>query len=99
MFDFLRRAQPHQPNPQLVHALAGDGLPPGMDPATLLVMHSKGSYSGRNVSYFRVFDPRRATDRGLQLRVYDDLDKHPDLILGSGHVERDGAVVLNRRQG
>lgn len=28
---------------------------------------------------------------------YADLDGHPDLVLGSGHIEADGAVVLSKR--
>jgi hypothetical protein len=41
-------------------ALASDGLTPGMDPATLVVLQMPGSYSGCRVTYFRVFDPVRA---------------------------------------
>ena len=68
-----------------------------MDPATLAVVEQRGSYSGRRVSYFRVFDPVRVAERGLAVRVYTDLDAHPELVLSAGHVEREGGVVLTRR--
>jgi hypothetical protein len=32
----------------------------------------------------------------LDVRLFKDLDQHPDLIVRSGHVERDGTVVLTR---
>lgn len=96
MFSVFRRSHPHQPSVALSHAL-GDGLPPGVDPATLTVVEQRGSYSGRSVSYFRVFDPVRVAERGLQVRVFRDLDAHPELVLGAGHVEREGGVVLSRR--
>ncbi len=68
-----------------------------MDPSTLSVVLQHGLYSGRHVSYFRVFDPIRVTERALLVRSYRDLDAYPDLVLGSGHNEADGAVVLSRR--
>jgi hypothetical protein len=81
----------------MTSALANDGLPPGMDPATLQVVQHRGSYSGRQVNNFRAFDPLRAAERSIQVRTFDDLDNHPELVLGAGHVERDGAVVLIKR--
>lgn len=97
MFSFLRRSQPDRLTPAMTKALASDGLPPGMDPATLEVVLQSGSYSGRKVKNFRIFDPLRASERMLQVRTFADLDRHPELVLGAGHVERDGAVVLIRR--
>ena len=81
----------------MTNALASDGLPPGMDAATLQVVEHGGSYSGRRVTNFRVFDPLRAAERSIRVRTFDDLDSHPELVLGAGHVERDGAVVLIKR--
>jgi hypothetical protein len=69
-----------------------------MDPATLRVVEQRGSYAGRRVRHFRVFDPIRATGRAVQVRLFADLDAHSDLVLGLGHVEQDGAVVLSRRE-
>jgi hypothetical protein len=97
MFSFMRRSQPGRPTAAMTSALASDGLPPGMDAATLQVVEHGGSYSGRRVSNFRVFDPQRAAERSIRVRTFDDLDGHPELVLGSGHVERDGAVVLIKR--
>jgi hypothetical protein len=97
MFSFLRKSQPHHPTTAIAQALVRDGLPPGMDPSTLAVVEQAGAYSGRGVKYFRVFDPIRAAERSTVVRAFADLDAHPELVFGSGHVEKDGGVVLTRR--
>jgi hypothetical protein len=97
MFSMFWKSQPRRPTAALCKALVRDGLPPGMEAASLSVVERHGSYSGRRVTYFRAFDPIRVTERALQVRVFADLDLHPDLVIGSGHVETDGAVVLTRR--
>ena len=99
MFSLFRKSQPRQLTAAMTRALVSDGLPPGMQPSTLSVVLQHGSYSGRRVSYFRIFDPIRVAERGLQVQAFTDLDAHPDLVLGSGHVESDGAVVLSTRRG
>lgn len=96
MFSLFRKSQPHHPTAAIVQAMTSDGLPPGMDAATLSVLQRSGSYSGRKVSYFRVFDPIRVSERSFKVTDFADLDAHPELILGSGHVEQNGAVVLTR---
>jgi len=94
MFGFgSRNAQPRHPSAAIAQALVGDGL----DPATLSVVEQRGSYSGRSVNYFRVFDPVRASERRTTVHAYTDLESYPELVLGSGHVERTGEVVLSRR--
>src|ERR687886_1549351 len=98
MFSLFRKSQPRQLTAAMTQALVSDGLPPGMQPSTLSVVLQHGSYSGRRVSYFRVFDPIRVAERGLQVRQFTDLDAHPHLVLGSGHIEADGGVVLSKRQ-
>jgi hypothetical protein len=97
MFNMFRKSQPRRPNAALCQALKSDGLPPGMEASSLSVVERHGSYSGRHVTYFRAFDPIRVAERAVEVRAYADLDVHPDLVLGSGHVESDGAVVLTRR--
>jgi hypothetical protein len=97
MFNMFRKSQSHQPTAAMAQALTTDGLPPGMDPSTLVVLHHNGSYSGRRVNYFRVFDPVRTAERSVKVKEFADLDSHPELVLGSGHVEQNGAVVLTRQ--
>src|SRR5918911_2741614 len=97
MFRLIRKSQPRRPTAAMAAALISDGLPPGMQPSTLSVVQQHGTYSGRRVSYFRAFDPIRVGERGLQIRGFTDLDAHPDLVLGSGHVEADGTVVVSTR--
>lgn len=97
MFRLWRTSQSRRLSHELSNALATDGLPPGLDPATLEVVVQRGSYSGRRVRYFRVFDPVRAAERAVSVRAFSDLDVHAELIMGFGHIEQDGAVVLVRR--
>ena len=97
MFSLFRNSQPRRPTAAMAAALISDGLPSGMEPSTLSVVQQHGSYSGRRVSYFRVFDPIRLAERGLHVRRFTDLDAHADLILGSGHLEAGGSVVLSKR--
>jgi hypothetical protein len=98
MFDFLRRSQHTPPITAISAAFGSNGLPPGMDPATLVVLQQRGSYSSRRVNYFRVYDPVRAQERRVQVRAFSDLDSHPELVLISGHMEQDGTVALTRRE-
>jgi hypothetical protein len=98
MFDFLRRsAEPVAMTPAVAEALVTSGLPAGMDSTALRMLQKRGAYSGRPVRYFRVFDPIRAAEQDVSPRTFADLDSHPDLVVGSGHLERNGAVMLNGR--
>jgi hypothetical protein len=98
MLRFLfHRSHLSQPTPAIQQALARQGLPGDMDLTTLSVVQRGGSYSGRKVQYFRLFDPGRSAERGIDVSQYADLDNHPELILGYGHLESDGAVVVSRR--
>jgi hypothetical protein len=60
----------------------------------LTILERPGSYAGRHVTFFRAFDPARAATAGVHVGAFGHLDAHPELIAGSGHVERDGRVVL-----
>src|SRR5687768_4485508 len=98
MFGFTGRSDARSPSAALLRALEVDGLPPERVGALALgVVESRGRYAGRTVSYVRVFDPARAVERGLDIRAFGDLDRHRTLVLRSGHVERDGTVVLDWR--
>jgi len=96
MFDLFRRSQSNLPSPSLARALEADGLPPSVSSAQLAVVSEKGQYAGRGVNYFRVFDPRQTDEQGLKVRAYRDFDQRPELVLRSGHVERNGQVVVTR---
>ena len=96
MFSLFRKSQSQQPTAAIVQAMTSDGMPSGTDPARLSVLQQRGSYSGRKVSYFRVFDKVRVSERSFKVHDFADLDAHPELVLGSGHVEQNGAVVLTR---
>jgi hypothetical protein len=96
MFNLLRRGV-HHPALALREAMVKDGLPTGIDPATLGVLEEHGHYAGRRVTYVRVYDALGATAAGLQPRGFADLDRHPELIMAAGPVEQNGAVVFTRR--
>ena len=98
MFDFLRRSGLRSPSAALRGALEAEGLPPGTDVSALGVVESRGTFAGRKVTYFRVFDPRLAAGRAVDVFsrfTYQDLGAHLDLVLRTGHVERDGRIVLS----
>ena len=97
MFGLFQKSQTYPPSTMMARALASDGLLSDMDLSTLAVVQRNGDYAGRRVTYFRVFDSRRVADRGLEVRKFDDLDASPDLVLGAGHLENNGEVVLAKR--
>jgi len=57
-------------------------------------VEKRGPYLGREVTYFRVFDPGLAARQKIEVHGYDDLDDHLDLVLRAGHIEDDGSVSL-----
>ena len=68
--------------------------------ATLLKMVTRrGQYAGRTVSYFRVFDPRAMYALGFAVPTFADLETNRRQQLYAGHVENDGRIVLDPRQG
>jgi hypothetical protein len=97
MFSFLRNAPSQAPSPGLQQALTQQGLPVGLSAGTLRVVATHGSYAGRSVRFFRVFDPHMAAQRGVVVRTFKDLDAHADLVMGSGHFENRGALCLTER--
>jgi hypothetical protein len=98
MFGFLRTAPPRSPSAAICHVIEQSGLPSWITSSSMLrVVESRGRYAGRAVTLIRIFDPARAAEREVVIRRFRDLDEQPSLVLWSGHVERDGAVVLARR--
>ena len=98
MFDFMRRSAVRSPSAAIRRALEHDGLRPGTPGTSALrVVESRGRYSGRKVTFIRVFDATSAAERGVDVRAFGDLDLHADLVLRMGHVEQDGTVVITWR--
>ncbi len=98
MFSFFRKSHPHHVTRANRPSARDERTATRHEPSYLDVVDQRGSYSGRRVSYFRLFDPVHLAERAVQVRVYADLDPHPELILGSGHVEYNRAVVLSRQR-
>jgi hypothetical protein len=96
MFGFFKRAGSRPLTDAIVQAVERDGAPSTVAFSSLRMVESKGRYSDRKVTYFRVFDPSAAAQRMLDVRRYADLDTLQNLILQSGHVESDGKVVVTR---
>jgi hypothetical protein len=92
MFSFMRNTSPREPSVALQRALTQQGLPLGLSVKTLRVLASQGKYAGRSVRYFRVFDP--AARSQVSVQSFHDLDGHPELVVGSGHMEHNGALSL-----
>jgi hypothetical protein len=93
MFNILHRSAARYPT--IRQTLLSAGLLATTDTDALTVLEKRGSYSGRRVNFFRAFNPAHATAAAIRVRAFADLDAHQELILGSGHVEREGMVVLN----
>ncbi len=96
MFGFLRRGPSPASSLAIQQALVQQGLPFGMSVNRLRVLTRQGNYVGRSVRYFRAFDADQAAQSGVAVQTFDDLDAHPELVIGSGHVEREGAVSVTR---
>jgi hypothetical protein len=97
MFDFLRRSAPRPVTDAISKAMSADGQTVGAaDLTTLMIVELNGKYSDRKVTYFRVFDPASAAQRSMEIKRYKDFDVFQGLVVRSGHVERDGTVVLTR---
>lgn len=91
MFDFLRK-QTVGPLPGAVRlSLSQQRNVSEQTALGLKMVHQGGLYSGRKVTYFRVFNPAAL---GTQPRQFADLAGAG--VLYSGHIEREGHVVLSR---
>jgi hypothetical protein len=97
MFGLFRRPAPRPLTDPIRRAMEKDGMTaPVSNPSQLRMVESRGRYSDRKVTYFRVFDPTSAAQRSMNIERYQDFDVFPGLVLRSGHVEHDGVVVLTR---
>lgn len=97
MFGLFRRTAPRPLTDAIRQAIQRDGHTPAtLDPAQLRMVESSGRYSDRKVTYFRVFDPSSTAQRSLDIRRYQDFDVFLGLVVRSGHVERDGTVILTK---
>jgi hypothetical protein len=96
MFGFLNRSGTSSATAAVQRALSAADLPPGLDPTGFGVLESRGSYAGRKVTYFRVFDPRRIDGQNGKRLRYQDLEARRELVLQSGYVEEDGTVVFRQ---
>ncbi|GAC1315009.1 MAG: hypothetical protein NVSMB2_05510 [Chloroflexota bacterium] len=94
MFGFLRRGPSPAASDAIRQALFQHGLPTGTTVNSLRVLTRQGNYSGRSVRFFSAFDEEQARHSGVVVRSFDDLEAHPRLVIGSGHVEHNGVVTL-----
>jgi hypothetical protein len=97
MFSFFRKGVSPKSLLAIQQALVKQGLPFDMSVNRVGVLTRQGNYAGRSVRYFRAFDADQAAHGGVAIRKFHELDARPDLVIGSGHVEHDGGVVLTRR--
>ena len=98
MFSFFRKGASPTASLAIQQAVVKQGLPIGMSVNRLRVLSRQGNYAGRSVRYFLAFDADQAAQGGVAVRTFGDLDARPDLVIGSGHVERDGVVALTPRE-
>jgi hypothetical protein len=97
MFGLFRRPAFRPLTDAITQAIQRDGVTPTpVDAAQLRMVESSGRYADRTVTYFRVFDPASAAQRSMNMQRYQDFDVFLGLVVRSGHVERDGTVVLSK---
>src|SRR5215213_8563700 len=77
----------------LKQRLAADRGVTAEDAGRLRMKQQRGEYSGRNVTYFQVFDPIAAAEQGADLSRLETMDSRR--FLHTGFIERDGSIVLN----
>jgi hypothetical protein len=100
MFSFFRRSAPEPVSDAISRAIEAQGFTPALgDTARLRMVQSRGRYSDRQVTYFRIFDPSIASGQSLEVKRYRDLDAFQNLVLRAGHVENDGHIVVIRPAG
>ena len=68
------------------------------DMVALRCVRRRGSFGGVPASFVRICDEVRASERGVTVRSYRDLDKYPELVLFEGHVFPGGTVYLEKRE-
>jgi hypothetical protein len=78
VFKFFGKSKFQQPPKLIAQAMVNSGQAPVGDPATLGVVEQSGLYSGRRVTYFRVYDPVQVGERSIEIQAYADLDDHPE---------------------
>ncbi len=96
MFGFCSKVGTSPRLRRLSQALITAGRASSTDVAALRVFDRRGTYSARQVTHFRAFDPANLANRAVTVATYTDLDPYPELVLAAGHLEQDGTVVLNR---
>ena len=90
MFKFLHKSTPTHPTTELSRAMVDAGRAASSDVGALFRARAAGHLFGPEGHVFPCLS------RAVSAAAYADLDSHPDLVRAAGHVERDGAIVLNR---
>ena len=67
------------------------------DMVNLRVVKSKGSLGKIPACLLRVYDQETSVRNGVHIRLYNDLDKRPDLILYEGYILEGGFVYITKR--
>jgi hypothetical protein len=99
MFGFMRRSAVRRPSKAIRRALERDGLPPGIESASMLrVVEFKGRFSDRKVTHIRIFDPVRVAERSLIVQSFRDFDAYPEMVVRAGHIETNGSIFITRKE-
>ena len=53
---------------------------------------------GKPVTFLRVFKPREAQEKGVEITGWETFDQHPDLILFEGYLTRTNEAYLERKK-
>ncbi len=52
----------------------------------------------KRVKRVRIFSPEQARQHNLCIRGYEDMEKHPEMLLYDGYTDTDGTVYIGDRR-
>jgi len=62
-------------------------------------VEKEGGVDGRPVTLLRVFKPKEAAAKNVEVTGWDTFDSHPDLVHFEGYLGRDNNAYLERKEG
>jgi len=66
--------------------------------SSLRCFETEGNHQGERVTKLRIFSPAMAGRFGLTMKVISDLDRHPEVLLFEGYIDRGGRVYVADRR-
>ena len=68
------------------------------DMAHLQCIRDRRAHNGIPMSFIRIFNRMETYEQSVSIKQYHDLDEHPELVLFEGHILKNGAVYLKKKE-